>query len=88
MFGGSASFSSLLECAVELFRVAVRCFFPRLSQFTRFCGNGEVEVHRALADGVLRGTSCFAACGGSVFKTVGFHDCCPKDEICEVNPSG
>ena len=41
----------------KLFRVAVRCFLLRLSQFSPFLWLKEAEVHRAVAEGVLRGTS-------------------------------
>ena len=69
VFGGGAGFSSMLESAVgpsvclildlpcssrKLFRVAVRCFLLRVSPFS---AEGEAEVHRAVAEACLRGTS-------------------------------
>ena len=92
-FGGGAGFSSMLASAVGPVRLldpgpalfvekalpSSSSLFPSTSLpvFAVSVAEGEAEVHRAVAEGVLRGTSssstvCFAACGCSVFKAVGF----------------
>ena len=71
----------------KLFRVAVRCFFPRLPQFSPLLWLKE-RRRRCAAWNELFLNYCFAASGCSVFNKVGFYGCRPEDEICEVNPSG